>query len=140
MKIYGNKRKNGGIRVEFWKCMTVGAGGFLGSVCRYLLGFLPIAEKTKFPIITLCINLIGSFVIGFITQMAEKNHTGGTYQNLFLKVGVCGGFTTFSTFALENSQLMAEKNYSMAGVYMVCSVLLCVAGCLAGRTFAARIV
>ena len=55
-----------------WNCFCVGAGGFLGAVCRYVLGFLPVSDKTQFPAVTLGINVLGAFAIGLISQAAVK--------------------------------------------------------------------
>ena len=80
-------------------CIMVGIGGFIGSVCRYLIGLLPIEASSGFPIKTLAINVVGSFCIGLIAALAAKNEGMNPHVVLLLKVGVCGGFTTFSTFA-----------------------------------------
>lgn len=116
-----------------WNCFCVGAGGFIGEVLRYLLGFLPVSEKTDFPVITLGINILGAFAIGIISQAASKYGIGDSRLILLLKTGVCGGFTTFSTFALESSNLAASGRQWMAAVYMVSSVILCLGAVMAGK-------
>lgn len=85
------------------ECIVVGIGGFVGAVCRYLIGLLPLKEGSIFPIKTFAINIFGSFVIGIIAALAVKNSSLNPRFILFLKVGICGGFTTFSSFALETS-------------------------------------
>ena len=86
----------------FLNCLFVGLGGFVGSVLRYLVGFIPTGAVATFPIKTLVINIVGSFVIGLVCTLASRLGTAMNPQLLlFLKVGLCGGFTTFSTFALE---------------------------------------
>ena len=82
-------------------CIMVGIGGFIGSVCRYLIGLLPIETNSGFPVKTLAINVIGSFLISVIAILATKDKGLNPQIVLMLKVGVCGGFTTFSTFAYE---------------------------------------
>ena len=82
-------------------CIAVGLRGFLGSVCRYLAGQIPLGRDWGFPVRTLAINLIGSFLIGAVTALALKRAAPDPRLVLFLKAGVCGGFTTFSSFALE---------------------------------------
>ncbi len=104
--------------------IAVGLGGFVGAVCRYLIGLIQINEVTVFPIKTFMINIVGCIVIGLITVVATKNNTLNPQLLLFLKVGVCGGFTTFSTFALETAELMRSGNALIALVYMVGSVLV----------------
>lgn len=114
-------------------CLFVGLGGFVGAVLRYLMGLLPIPDKSGFPWITLMINVIGAFAIGMIGAAASKNGWGNSHMVLFLKTGVCGGFTTFSTFALESSSLIGGGKTGMAAVYMSVSVLICLFAVFAGQ-------
>ena len=113
--------------------LFVGIGGFAGAICRYLMGMIPFQDKAGFPWITLCINAIGAFVIGLVTAAAAKNGWGDSHLVLFLKTGVCGGFTTFSTFALESSSLMKQGKTGTAAVYMVLSVGICLAMVMLGQ-------
>ena len=104
--------------------VLVGLGGFVGAVCRYLLGLIPVNEAFIFPIKTLIINVLGCIAIGAIALFTTK-HTG--YNQgliLFLKVGICGGFTTFSTFALETTDLMRSGHGLMALLYVLLSVMV----------------
>ncbi len=104
--------------------LAVGLGGFVGAVCRYLIGLIPVNETMSFPIKTFGINIIGCVMIGIITIIATKNNALSPHLLLFLKVGVCGGFTTFSTFALETVDLMKTGNTLLAFVYVVSSMLV----------------
>ena len=104
--------------------LSVGLGGFVGAVCRYLIGLIPINEITTFPIKTFVINVIGCIVIGVITVAAARNTFLNPYMLLFLKVGLCGGFTTFSTFALESVDLMKNGNVMISFLYVFGSVLI----------------
>lgn len=119
-------------------CLFVGLGGFVGAVCRYLLGFLPLQDKSGFPWITLGINAIGAFVIGLVAAAAAKNGWGNNHLVLFLKTGVCGGFTTFSTFALESSSLMKQGKAGIAAIYMTLSVGICLAAVMLGQKLIVR--
>lgn len=103
-------------------CIAVGLGGFLGSILRYLGGKIPL-ETHGFPLHTLWINVIGSFVIGCIACLVSKNPDIDPRWILFFKVGVCGGFTTFSTFSLESSQLIQSGQTGMAILYVGCSIV-----------------
>jgi CrcB protein len=107
-------------------CIFVGIGGFIGSVCRYIIGLIPIGQENEFPIKTLLINILGAFIIGAITTIADK----GKYLNpqlvLMIKVGICGGFTTFSTFAYETTDLLKNGNMIIALGYVCASVILSV--------------
>lgn len=107
--------------------MAVGMGGFVGAVCRYLIGLVPVKESTVFPIKTFAINVIGCIAIGIITVLASKNPNINPRWILFLKVGVCGGFTTFSTFALETTDLMKNGHLGIAFLYAILSIFAGVA-------------
>lgn len=104
--------------------LAVGLGGFIGSVLRYGIGLLPVKEGTVFPIKTLFINLLGCALIGFLTAMAAKSSSMNPRLLLLLKVGLCGGFTTFSTFALETTELMKNGHTGEALLYVLLSTAL----------------
>ena len=116
-------------------CLYVGIGGFIGTVCRYLIGLLPIETNNGFPIKTLIINIAGSLVIGLIAAFAVKNKDLNEQIVLMLRVGVCGGFTTFSTFAYESTDLMRNGHMGLALAYVCTSIIF---GVLA--VFAAQMV
>lgn len=107
--------------------LAVGAGGFVGSALRYIIGMIPVSETMVFPIKTFMINVIGCMVIGIIAVALTKNQSWSPQMVLFLKVGLCGGFTTFSTFALETADLMKSGHVGVALLYVVLSVLVGVA-------------
>ncbi len=106
------------------KCVIVGLGGFIGSILRYLVGLLPLKVDNGFPIKTLIINVLGAFVIGLITALATKDKSLNDNLVLLLKVGLCGGFTTFSTFAYETTDLLQSGSTFIALVYVCASVVL----------------
>lgn len=103
--------------------LAVGAGGFVGAVLRYLIGEISISENTVFPIKTFAINVIGCLAIGLITVLAAKNTHMDERWILFLKVGLCGGFTTFSTFALETTDLIKAGHIGVAFMYAIFSMI-----------------
>lgn len=115
--------------------LAVGAGGFIGAVGRYGLGLIPVWEGL--PLMTLLINFAGSVLIGAVVEAAELAQGGLPREAvLFLKVGLCGGFTTFSTFSLETLELIESGQWAAAGAYALASVALCVAGVLTGKLLA----
>lgn len=107
-------------------CLAVGLGGFVGAVLRYLISLIPIKNPESFPINTFIINIVGAFAIGCIAFAMTKNENIDSRLLLFLKVGICGGFTTFSTFALETSELIKGGSVAVALIYVVASVVLSV--------------
>ena len=114
-------------------CVMVGIGGFIGSVCRYLIGLLPIEASGGFPVKTLSINVIGAFLIGLIAAWTMKDKGVNPQIVLMLKAGVCGGFTTFSTFAFESSELIRGGHPATAVAYILASVILGVCATVAAQ-------
>lgn len=113
--------------------LLVGIGGGLGAVGRYALGHALSPVSASFPFATLLINFIGAVVIGLITELSQRLIPLPPSLFLFLTTGICGGFTTFSTFSLETIHLF-EKGRLWTGLgYTAASVVLCAAGVLAGK-------
>lgn len=106
------------------ECLFVGLGGFIGSVARYLIGLLAVETASGFPVKTFCINLLGSFILGIVSESALRDPGISRNLVLFLQIGVCGGFTTFSTFSSEALKLLASGRHTTAIVYMFASVVL----------------
>ena len=105
-------------------CLAVGIGGFLGTVLRYGIGLLPQPAGSVFPLKTLCINVLGAFVLGAVAASAARNRSLDPRLVLMLRVGVCGGFTTFSTFAYESAGLLQSGHTAAAAAYVLASLLL----------------
>ena len=117
----------------FLNCIAVGAGGFLGAVSRYLMGMIPFLQKGSLPYHTLLINVLGAILIGIVVKTADSTEILNPSTVLFLKVGICGGFTTFS---LESLDLLQSGRPAAFAVYAIASVVLCVAGVLGGKWIA----
>lgn len=120
-------------------CLCVGAGGFLGSVFRYLLGFLNPSNQSGFPFITLLINVVGAFAIALIAAYFASNLNASSRLHIFLQVGLCGGFTTFSAFSLESYTLIKNGDLFTAGLYIVLSVVLCLVAVFLGYLLARKV-
>ena len=114
------------------ECLFVGLGGFIGSVARYLIGLLAVEIASGFPVKTFCINLLGSFILGIVSESALRDPGISRNLVLFLQIGVCGGFTTFSTFSSEALKLFAGGRQGVALSYMVLSVVLGLVCCYGG--------
>ena len=104
-------------------CLFVGMGGFIGSVCRYLLGLLPVENSQGFPVKTLIINVTGAFVIGIIAASAAKNTSLNPGLVLFLKVGICGGI----------GAMMEKGQIGLALLYVILSAVFGVLAVFAGQ-------
>lgn len=91
--------------------LIVGTGGFIGSVMRYLVQvFVEKGMTTTFPWGTFIANVVGSFIIGIVFGLAEKGNVLSAEWRMFLAVGICGGFTTFSSFAYNNLNMIKEHS------------------------------
>ncbi len=92
--------------------ILVGTGGFIGSVMRYLVQYYMEKSLTStFPWGTLIANIAGSFLIGTVFALADKGNLMTPEWRIFLTVGICGGFTTFSAFSYNNFMMLKEQVY-----------------------------
>jgi fluoride exporter len=89
------------------RALLVGIGGFIGSIARYwLAGLVQRWNGTDFPVGTLAVNILGSFVLGLVVALSLDRDLISPNARLFLGVGFCGGFTTMSTFSYETIALL----------------------------------
>lgn len=102
--------------------LLVGAGGFAGSVLRYLVALAVPFAAGGFPWATLWVNLLGSFLIGFISELALSTTLVSPGTRLLLTTGFCGGFTTFSTAMYETMGLARDGQVLYATVYVAGSI------------------
>ena len=109
----------------------VALGGAIGAMGRYAISLLPV--KTVFPMLTLITNLLGAVLIGFIVGLVNRRDDISPNTVLFWKTGICGGFTTFSTFSLEAFSLFENHQPVLGGSYIAISVVFCIAGILLGK-------
>lgn len=112
--------------------LAVGAGGAIGAMLRYGMTVLGAWLHLSSNISTFLVNVIGSFVMGMLVSCCEQ----GTWL-LLATVGLCGGFTTFSTFSMQSVSLIGEGKWAQACLYIFLTVALCILmawlGCLAGQ-------
>jgi CrcB protein len=105
--------------------LLIGAGGFIGSIARYLVSKLNLTvDFFSIPVGTLLVNVSGSLAIGLLAGLAERSLSLSTEWRLFLMVGLCGGFTTFSSFTSENLVLLHNGQILSLLLYTALSIFL----------------
>lgn len=115
----------------FYTTLQVALGGAIGAALRFLAG-VGIFKLTGpgFPLAVLSVNIVGSFAMGVFVVFAAK--TSNTHLSPFIMTGILGGFTTFSAFSLEAYTLFERGQTGAAGLYVLASVILSIAGLIAG--------
>lgn len=121
-------------------CISVMIGGALGSLARYLISLWALPVSRDLPWGTIGINIAGSFLIGFFgtLTLASGRFPASENARLFVMVGICGGFTTFSSFSLQTLDLIRSGAMARAGINIVASVIFCVAAVALGHYIAAQ--
>ena len=116
--------------------LWVAIGGALGSMARYgVSGLVSAMAGGVFPYGTLVVNVTGAMLIGFLATLSgpESRFFIPTYGQLFLMTGICGGYTTFSTFSLETANLMRDGEWGAALANVGGSVLICLVAIWVGH-------
>lgn len=111
--------------------LAVAGGGAIGSVARYVIGVLLLRAGNGFPVSTLLINVVGSFLIGLFARLFEAADHHQVLR-VALTVGICGGFTTFSTFSAETVTLLQQGKAGRAALYIGLSVVAGIVATFAG--------
>jgi CrcB protein len=113
--------------------LMVAVGGGLGSIARFLCQkYIGSWYPHPFPLGTFLVNILGCFLIGVFYALAEKGNIASPEWRIFLTTGICGGFTTFSSFAFENVNLLKTGQVVYFGLYTAGSVFLGIAATFAG--------
>ena len=109
------------------KLLFVAIGGSIGASLRYL--FYIVTKNFLFPnylfINTLLVNIMGSFFLGYIIMLLGNKNLSQDFIKYFFIIGILGSFTTFSTFSLENVELLINRKFLLAFIYMFLTLLLC---------------
>ena len=107
--------------------IMIGCGSFVGGAARYLISVAMKSMSRGFPWATLLVNLAGCLIIGLLLGLFSKTSNVGSSWQLFLTVGFCGGFTTFSTFANESFQMLQNGNIVGFVAYVTTSIVVGIA-------------
>jgi len=122
--------------------LLIGLGGALGTVARFWLsGFVAARAGETFPLGTLVINITGSFIIGFFATLTDPSGRmlAPVQLRQFFMIGICGGYTTFSSFSLQTLNLARDGEWAYAALNIVLSIVLCLAGVWLGHALAEMI-
>ncbi len=109
---------------QLWPLVLVGMGGMAGAIARYGVTILGQFVSTEFPYGTLTVNVVGSFLIGFIAELAAETSLISPDMRLLLATGFCGGFTTFSSLMYEVMSLLRDGEIFYASIYVGLSAVL----------------
>ncbi len=126
--------------MNFYTCILLAAGGAIGTLARYGISLLALPISKDLPLGTLIINIAGSFIIGFFGTLTLANGKFPVSENmrLFVMVGLCGGFTTFSAFSLQTLDLIRNGTINRALINIFLSVTLCLCAVAIGHYLASR--
>lgn len=114
--------------------LIVGLGGFIGSALRFLVTrWFQVQTASQFPWGTFTVNIIGSFVIGLAFGLSENGNLLTPEWRLFITVGLCGGFTTFSSLSNDTLLLLQGREFVAASLYIALSFFLGLLAVFAGR-------
>ncbi len=118
--------------------LYVTLGSALGGLLRFALTRATVGLSTTLPVGTILINILGSFIIGYFGTLTLHGTRYEASENLrlFVMVGICGGFTTFSSFSLQTLDLLRSGAWTRALLNVLLSVVLCIAAVAAGHLLA----
>lgn len=125
--------------MSFTTCLMVVLGGALGTLARYLISLAALPISQSLPWGTIFINILGSFIIGLFGTLTLAHGRYPVSENfrLFVMIGICGGFTTFSSFSLQTLDLLRNGAMVRAAINIAASVVLCVSAVALGHFIAA---
>lgn len=137
----GEQSRNGESRLDFTTVALIALGGALGTLGRYFVSVAALPISQTLPWGTILINIAGSFVIGFFgtLTLAHGRFPAPESARLFILVGFCGGFTTFSSFSLQTLDLLRGGAMGRALMNIGISVVLCLVAVAIGHTLAAQL-
>jgi CrcB protein len=126
--------------MTFTTCLIVMLGGALGTLLRYLVSVFALPISGQLPWGTIIVNLTGSFIIGFFgtLTLAHGRFPVSEEARLFVMIGICGGYTTFSSFSLQTLDLLRDGAMGRAAINVVLSVALCIAAVAIGHVVGAH--
>jgi len=124
--------------VQISLLLAIGTGGFVGAILRYLVsGWVQKLSPSLFPVGTLSVNIIGSFIIGFAVLYFEN--VVAPHQKALVITGLLGALTTFSTFSLETVTMLQSGLWGRAAANITLNAALCIAATMSGMALFKRL-
>lgn len=126
--------------MSFTTCVLIMIGGAFGTLARYVVSVLALPISRELPWGTIIINITGSFLIGLVGTLTLAHGRYPVSENfrMFVMVGFCGGYTTFSSFSLQTLDLIRNGTMGRAAINIAVSVALCIGAVALGHVVAAR--
>ncbi len=116
--------------------LLVGVGGFIGAILRYLISGWIQNGIAKFPLGTLVVNFIGSFILSLVMYLSEYKGFFGEETRVLLTIGLLGAFTTMSTFSYESFRLLEQEEIFFLGLNVIATIMLTFFAVYMGKTVA----
>ncbi|ADN35460.1 CrcB protein [Methanolacinia petrolearia DSM 11571] len=120
--------------MKIW--LLVAVGGAIGALARYIIGGWFQSGNSTFPVGTMSVNIIGSFLLGFIMYFSEYTGVFSDETRIFITIGVLGAFTTMSTFSYESFRMLEHNEFIKLSVNILGTVLLTLCGIYLGKIMA----
>ena len=126
--------------MTFTTCLIVMVGGAFGTLLRYLVSMVALPISGELPWGTIIVNITGSFIIGLFgtLTLAHGRFPVSEEFRLFVMIGICGGYTTFSSFSLQTLDLLRDGAFGRAAMNITLSVVLCIAAVAMGHVVGAH--
>ncbi len=123
--------------MSIYNILVIGLGGFFGAISRFIISKqMALLLGDGFPYGTLLVNVVGSFLLGFLSRYLLEHFIVSELVRVSLLIGFLGAFTTFSTFSYESIMLLQDGDFIKAGVNILGNVVLCLILCFVGFQFA----
>jgi CrcB protein len=119
--------------------LLVGVGGFIGAILRYLISGWIQNGMAKFPLGTLAVNFIGSFILSLVMYLSEYKGFFSEEARVFLTIGLLGAFTTMSTFSYESFRLLEQEEIFFLGLNIIATIMLTFFAVYMGKTVAVNL-
>ena len=116
--------------------LSVGLGGFLGAISRYIISM----QASRLFTGRLCVNILGGLLIGLILELNSRTNVVSPQMKLFLTTGLMGGLTTFSTFSYETVGLFSDGSYTSAMINIILNVVLSLVGVIIGKNILVNLI